>query len=114
METMNIKNVVRNEFDFIPLDVIIKLDGDYCINWLCEFSEYEMGDYYPMWGTVFSVRDNFLSEKIVENAQKIYEECNIWVGEQEDFGIILGINGAGYDFYEAHWEPLFNLLRNEI
>lgn len=27
--------------------------------------------------------------------------------EQEDFEYIFGIDGCGYDFYEAHWIPLY-------
>jgi hypothetical protein len=29
--------------------------------------------------------------------------------QTEDFGVVFGIDGAGYDFYEAHFEPLYKL-----
>ena len=30
-----------------------------------------------------------------------------------DGRILLGIDGVGYDFFKAHWEPLYDLLGNE-
>ena len=34
-------------------------------------------------------------------------DCGFRIYEQEDYGYIFGIDGAGYDFYEAHWIPLY-------
>lgn len=29
------------------------------------------------------------------------------MGSSEDYGYLIGIDGAGYDFYKAHWLPLY-------
>ncbi|MDR2021801.1 MAG: hypothetical protein LBQ71_00780 [Hungatella sp.] len=34
-------------------------------------------------------------------------DCGFRVYAQEDYGYIFGIDGAGYDFYEAHWIHLY-------
>ena len=33
--------------------------------------------------------------------------CGFRIYESEEFGYFFGIDGAGYDFYESHWEPLY-------
>lgn len=35
---------------------------------------------------------------------------NVWAFETDDGDVLLGINGAGYDFYESHWIPLYHAL----
>lgn len=63
-------------------------------------------DTKPMWGTLFQPqymdRDWFRN-----NAQKIYDETGVLVFENEDYDIIIGINSAGHDFYEAYWTKLY-------
>lgn len=34
-------------------------------------------------------------------------DCGFRIYEQEDYGYIFGIDGAGYDFYDEHWCPLY-------
>ena len=34
-------------------------------------------------------------------------ECGFRIFESEEFGYFFGIDGAGYDFYEQHWLPLY-------
>lgn len=43
---------------------------------------------------------------IRENLQKV-ADCGFRIYEHDDYGIYLGIDGGGYDFYEAHWIPLY-------
>lgn len=70
--------------------------------------EVERDGYLPMWGTMWSFGDNcdnwWIEEK--EGLQAM-ANCGFRIYEQEDFGYIFGIDGAGYDFYEAHWIPLY-------
>lgn len=68
----------------------------------------ERDDYLPMWGTMWAFDDqldNYWLEKY-ENLQKM-ADCGFRIYEQEDYEFLFGIDGAGYDFYEAHWEPLY-------
>lgn len=63
----------------------------------------------PMWNTWFEIADSFAYRMIEEKANEvadigftlIYHDDELWG---------LGINGAGYDFYGAHWIPLYDLL----
>ena len=34
-------------------------------------------------------------------------ECGFVVCESIDYGYFFGIDGGGYDFYNAHWLPLY-------
>lgn len=61
-----------------------------------------LSDWHPMWSTVFLVSDFFAKQEYVDNLYK----CGIGVIENE-FGTFLFVPGAGYDFYEAHWIPMF-------
>ena len=70
-----------------------------------------------MWGTLFEAKDNTIKDWILENSDKIIKEAGFTIidlsreneGEYET-GVFLGINGAGYDFYEAHWIPLYKIF----
>lgn len=80
---------------------------------------------YPMWGTMWRVVEPLDVEKIKRLLRTIaYDDEDapeeVWglqeVGEtgifawEVDGELLLGINGAGYDFYEAHWTPLYEAL----
>jgi len=36
-------------------------------------------------------------------------KLGLFVFDSEDFGIILGIDGGGFDFYNSFWIPLYKL-----
>ena len=65
------------------------------------------GGYFPMWGTAFFVNDMGLCHFIDDNREAV---CNmgfvIMIYDTYD-DMYLGIDGAGYDFYEHHWIPLY-------
>lgn len=74
--------------------------------------EHEIDPWFynklPMWGTMWSFHDPcdqyWLEEK--DGLQKM-SDCGFRVFEHEEYGIFFGIDGAGYDFYESHWTPLY-------
>ena len=70
--------------------------------------EHEYYDGLPMWGTMWSFGDSaddwWLSDG---DGIKIMSQCGFRIYEHEEFGYFFGIDGAGYDFYEAHWIPLY-------
>lgn len=65
-------------------------------------------DYLPMWGTMWTCNDSIDDEWLERdgNLQKM-ADCGFRIYEQEDLGYIFGIDGAGYDFYQEHWIPLY-------
>jgi len=97
-------------FNSIPQNIIVKL---------CNNSEEELAEitpsgtdehdgFLPMWGTMWSFRDD-VDNWWLENEEnmKAMAECGFRIYDQEDYGYVFGVDGAGYDFYEAHWIPLY-------
>lgn len=65
-------------------------------------------DLLPMWGTMWSFGeslDDFWLEE--QNGVKLMSDCGFRIYKSDDFGYFFGIDGAGYDFYEQHWIPLY-------
>ena len=61
-----------------------------------------------MWGTMWSFNSIFDKEWIEkERNQKAMANCGFRIYHHEEWGYFFGIDGAGYDFYEAHWIPLY-------
>ncbi len=73
--------------------------------------EVSRDDYLPMWGTMWSFGDSideeWLDGEYLGNHIREMAECGFRIYEQEDWGHIFGIDGAGYDFYDSHWIPLY-------
>ena len=70
--------------------------------------EVERDSWLPMWGTMWSFGDSaddwWLEE---DEGIRVMSECGFRIYEHEEFGYFFGIDGCGYDFYEAHWIPLY-------
>ena len=100
------------EFNAIPQEVIVKLmnAGDEIeeVTPMTEEQLEEVEGFLPMWGTMWSfsepLDDWWLEEK---NGLEAMARCGFRIYRQEDYGYIFGIDGAGYDFYEDHWIPLY-------
>lgn len=104
---------VERNFDYVDLNMLRMAceksseSGDY-INRLTTWNP-EDSDFWPIWGTLFQPRMALDAEFILEHLEEI-EEIGFVVYQQEEFGVFLGIDGAGYDFYEDHWLPLYDLF----
>lgn len=87
---------------------IIKLDDGTSVEVCRNDFEVEYYSALPMWGTLWmfgdSADDWWLEE---DDGIKKMSECGFRVYKSEEFGYFFGIDGAGYDFYEAHWIPLY-------
>lgn len=91
---------------------LIRLDGcEEEIHLKADEFEVVHEDFLPIWGTMWTFDDvvdeewangEYLGPHLQEMA-----DCGFRIYEQEDLGIVFGIDGAGYDFYEAHWLPLY-------
>lgn len=72
---------------------------------------YYQSENYPMWNTLFEARDSMISHWIDQNASEIYDKIGFGVAEGfESLNSMLFTTGCGYDFYEAHWIPLYKLF----
>ena len=97
------------EFNSIPQEIVMKLfeAGDDIVE-ITPPIEADRDTFLPMWGWMWSFNielDNlWLEDK--KNLQAM-ADCGFRIYEQEDYGFIFGIDGMGYDFYEAHWIPLY-------
>ena len=60
----------------------------------------------PRYNWVFLPKNPLDREWTKENADKV-AECGFIVYKTREIGVYLGVNGAGYDFYKAHWLPLY-------
>lgn len=86
----------------------IQLDNGESVELESEGFEVQHDDYFPMWGTMWTFGDSADDYWIEEmGGLQIMADCGFRIYEQEDFGYIFGIDGCGYDFYEAHWIPLY-------
>lgn len=86
----------------------IQLDNDSWTDAERDDFEVERDDGLPMWGTMWTFGDSADDWWLEEgDGIKLMSECGFRVYESEDFGFIFGIDGAGYDFYESHWIPLY-------
>ena len=108
--TIDIRSWVNNEFNTIS-ESYLNVEEMELLNY-SELEEYHDGEYFeyvPMWGYYFEVTSSVLEEIIRDNLEEV-TTIGFHVFEHEVTGnILLGIDGAGYDFYEAHWEPLHDL-----
>ena len=113
---MNKRDAVREwvrGFNAVPLSVVEKLfvASDYT-DMLEVTPRTDEEDYYddvfPMWGTMWQPGDALPDWWIEKNLEGL-ASCGFRVYESEDFGYLLGIDGAGYSFFDEHWIPLYDL-----
>ena len=99
-----------DSFNAVPVAVVeklMRLDPDE-VREITPGERDEDADYLPMWGTMWSFgdsADDYWLEK--RGGLELMAECGFRIYEQEDFGYLFGIDGAGYSFMEAHWIPLY-------
>lgn len=75
----------------------------------CEWEENDYRDgWLPMWGWLWTV-DSCTERWIYDNLEKM-ADLGFRIYEDEEAEIFIGIDGAGYDFYEAHWTPLYDAM----
>jgi hypothetical protein len=68
-----------------------------------------------MWSTLFEAKDSHLTQKIIEHQDAIINDLGLRIIDERENeaysnGLFIGVNGAGYDFFEDHWVPLYRLF----
>ena len=97
-----------HEFNAIETGMIKELMNNRPWDWReCdEPSGYH--EQMPMWGTMWSFSDSTDKYWLEElNGLQSMTELGFRVYESNDYGFFFGIDGAGFDFYEAYWIPLY-------
>ena len=100
------------EFNRVPTNVIKKLAAlDYyeveqVTPWEENDERLEWAEAQPMWGWMWTFNDITDAEWLEKHLKEVHE-CGFRIYYQQDYGYLLGIDGAGYDFYEEHWIPLY-------
>ena len=63
----------------------------------------------PMCGTMWSFNDSADNWWLEDgDGIVVMSNCGFRIFEHDEFGFFFGIDGIGYDYYEAHWIPLYN------
>lgn len=94
-------------YDDVAEEYTVVLDNDETVR--VDESQLEIdGDTLPMWSTMWSFGDSADDYWLEEmGGIQLMSECGFRVYESDEFGYFFGIDGAGYNFYEAHWIPLY-------
>ena len=99
------------EFNAIPQGMISELMSHNPDEWrevTVMDEDEEFDDYLPMWGTMWSFGDStddwWLEEK---DGIEVMSKCGFRIYESDEYGYFFGIDGAGYNFYDEHWIPLY-------
>lgn len=89
-------------------EVDVQLSGNETDTWAIDEIEVERDSVLPMWGSMWSFGER-LDDWWMEDQGGLEKmsACGFRIYEHEDFGYFFGIDGAGYDFYEQHWIPLY-------
>lgn len=88
--------------------VHICMDDGYELDTITDNIELEQDDGLPMWGTMWSFGDSCDDYWLEElDGIRLMSECGFRIYHNDEFGYFFGIDGAGYDFYESHWIPLY-------
>jgi hypothetical protein len=109
---MDIDDAVKlwseRDFSNIPTELIKKAFKDNFEELELLSSKYPELDYPACWGWMFHPECSFDEEWIRKHISEV-EECGFLVYDSDETGILLGVDGCGYNFYDEHWKPLYKI-----
>lgn len=88
-------------------DYAIAYEGDVCEVTIDDEERYYDG-LFPMWGTMWAFHEMLDNEWIDRGGLEIMSNLGFRIFESRKYGYFFGIEGAGFDFYEAFWIPLYD------
>lgn len=91
------------EFNAIPTEAVALIFEHSRTKYPLDQDAY---DYPASWGVMWTFEDPLDEDWARQNIDTI-RQCGFLVYDNELLGIVLGIDGGGYDFYESHWIPLY-------
>ena len=90
---------------------IVELDDGLELVVAADEIEVDRDSFFPMWSTLWAFGENidneWLNGEYLGSHLQEMANCGFRIYESEDYGYIFGIDGAGYDFYDEHWIPLY-------
>ena len=104
-------------FNCIPTNMIADLWREYPDDWAeitpelhIDGDEQAYSDFLPMSNAMYSF-DDYADIRWLDTEQGLIAmaECGFRIYESENYGRFFGIDGAGYDFMDAHWIPLYKV-----
>jgi hypothetical protein len=96
-----------NAFPHSMLSLLISQNHD-AWHELTLTDEHFSDDLLPIWGTLWAFDDSAdIAWLESEAGISAMSNCGFRIFYHDDFGYFFGIDGAGYDFYEEHWIPLY-------
>lgn len=105
------ERVFNSTFNCISLDVVEKYYDGLLFEYIKTPSNLDKDEeHYPMWNTVFEAKDECINNLISKHVDELNEIGLGVITGKDSMNSMLFVNGAGYDFYEAHWIPLFTQL----
>lgn len=108
MDGRTVERFVRDTFENVPMWLVNGNEEFQSASlWWGNVDEME-----PMWGTAFWFEgDRAFTDFVIEKCDEVCDIGFSILYEEGGLPIALGIDGAGYDFYEAHWKPLYELFQ---
>lgn len=85
---------------------IIRMENGILIELEEDDFDVEPDSFFPMWGTMWQFGES-IDEWWIEDHLQEMSNCGFRIYEHDEYGYFFGIDGAGYDFYESHWIPLY-------
>jgi hypothetical protein len=80
---------------------------EFCTAYIEEEDDYDNHEYgLPMWGTLWAFNSSFDADWAKDNLE-VLKELGFRVYESDEIGVFIGIDGAGYSFFDEHWTPLY-------
>ena len=59
--------------------------------------------------TNFEFREDLDRQRLIDAGWQVIPKTGLFAFDLDGF-LLLGVDGIGYDFFEAHWRPLYELL----
>ena len=87
---------------------IIKLDDGGEAREAASNLEIQQDSVFPMWNDMWAFSNGIDNDWLEERGGlQLMADCGFRIYEQEDYGYVFGIDGAGYSFLEEHFIPLY-------
>ena len=114
VDSVDIEDTTADEGEVVKADgenykYKIKMDDGVVIDVSGDDFYVLYDDKLPMWGYLWQFSDPCDIEWIKNrDGVIVMSELGFRIYEHNEYGVFFGIDGAGFDFYEAYWTPLYD------